>query len=109
MFICVLVCVLDLSASQCACLCLHMITCVRLCSDVHARVCSLFFSFLTQGLCPLKGVPASQLRERKTRLEVGSGVRTGTKTREKTRESRQENYRQGRMQKSGAGVQSVLL
>lgn len=81
-----------------------MISCVHLCSDA-----CVFFSFLTRGLCPLKGVLASQLRERKTRSEAGGSVRTGAKTREKTRESKQENERLGQREKSGAGVHSVLL
>lgn len=88
---CVLVCVcgsfasLFVYSSVCVCACnmfLHPST--------HACVCiwlRVFFCFLTQGLCPLKGVPVSQLRERKTRSEAGRGVRTGTKTREKTRAS----------------------
>lgn len=58
------------SPSQHACLYLHMITCVHLGSVTCARGC-VFFCFPTQGLCPLKGVPSSQLRERKTRSQAG--------------------------------------
>lgn len=68
--------------------------CVLMCQDPSARVCvCVSYAFelwcaciccLARGLCPLIGVPASQLRERerKTRSEASRGVRTGTKPKE---------------------------
>lgn len=70
------------SAHACVCTWLHGRACV---ADVSARM--PFFPVLWfWGLCPLEGVPACQLRERKTRSEAGGLVRSGTNTeREKTR------------------------
>lgn len=57
-------------APQCACFCvyiwLHVFTCAPVC--VHA---CLFICFLIRELCTPKGVPANQLRKRKTRSEAG--------------------------------------
>lgn len=104
---CVLVCVCSRFASPCACVFICVLVCVwdvsvtpvrmpvfaydYMCSLVPRRACTrVFWSvFPIQGLCPLKGVPASQLRERKTRSEAGRGVKTGTKTIGKSRGERQ--------------------
>ena len=46
------------------CVCVCVCVCVCACTWVCVRVGVCFLLFLTQGLCPLKGVPASQLRDR---------------------------------------------
>ena len=60
-------------------LCLHMITCVHLHSNVRARMCFHLFP-QSGGLCTLKGVPCSQLRERgKQDLKQAAAFRAGTR------------------------------